>query len=80
MGPIFEVWQMSEKNLYVRLTIEKMHAFVVFTKKYLLPCVCGGTNFTAVLDFENLKTEIQCEIIDRREMEIDRNGIIEIQI
>ena len=31
LGKIF----LADKNLFLRLTAEKMHAFVVFTKKYL---------------------------------------------
>ena len=41
-----------------------MHAFAVFTKKYLRPCSCSGATFTAMVNCTNPKTEMQIEIIE----------------
>ena len=38
----------AAKNFYLRLTIEKIRAFMVFTKKYLRSHDRSGTNFTTV--------------------------------
>ena len=36
-GPKFEMGPAAEKNLYLRLVVEKIRAFAVFTTKYLRP-------------------------------------------
>ena len=35
LGPNFEVLLTAEKNFYLRLTVEKIHAFAVFNEIYL---------------------------------------------
>ena len=35
LGTNIGVWPATDKKFYVRLTFAKMHAFVVFTEKYL---------------------------------------------
>ena len=32
-GPKFGVWPVADKKFYLRLTVKKMRAFVVFIKK-----------------------------------------------
>ena len=34
VGTKFGVELMADKNFYLRLAVEKMHGFVVFTEKY----------------------------------------------
>ena len=41
-----------------------MHAFAVFTEKYLRSYGCSSTNFTAIVNWTNPKTEIQIEIVE----------------
>ena len=48
----------ANKNIYLRLTVEKMRAFVVFTDKYLRLYGCSGTHFKAVVNWANPITEI----------------------
>ena len=72
LGPNLGVQLTDEKKNYLRLMGGKMHAFAVFTDKYLRPYGCPDTNFTAAVKCTNLKPKIQSEII-----EIE---IIEIQI
>ena len=48
----------ADKNFYLRLTVEKMHAFAVFSDKYLRSYGCSDTNFTAGIKCTNPKTEI----------------------
>ena len=55
LGPYFVVQLTAEKNFYLRLTIEKMRPFAVFTEKYLGSYGCKGTIFTATLNYRNLK-------------------------
>ena len=50
LGPNFGVRPVADKNFYLRLTVEKMHALVVFTEKSLPPYDCSGTNFTTVVN------------------------------
>ena len=49
LGLSFEVRPVVDNNLFLRLTVEKMHAFMVFTKKYSRPCGYSGTNFMVAL-------------------------------
>ena len=58
MGPV------ADKKLYFWLTVAKMHAFVVFTKKYVRSYGCNGTNFTATINFTSPKSELQSEILE----------------
>ena len=63
-GPNFGMRLTAVKNFYLRLAIEKIHAFAVFTEKYLRSYDCGGTKFTATVKCTNAKTEMQIEIIE----------------
>ena len=58
MGPKSGVQPAADKNLYLLLTVEKILAFAVFNKKYLLFYDCVATNFTAVVNCAYPKTEI----------------------
>ena len=62
--PNFEVRLTAEKNFYLRLRVERMHAFSVFTEKYLRSHGCSGINFSEMVVCANPKTEIQIEIIE----------------
>ena len=53
----------TDKNFYLRLTVEKMHAFAVFTKKYLRPYDCSDTSCTTAVNCTKPKTEMQTKII-----------------
>ena len=64
LGPNFVVRLAAGKNFYLRLMVEKIHAFAVFNDKYLPPCCCSYTNFTATVNCTNSKTEMQSEIIE----------------
>ena len=52
-------WQ----GFFWQLTVEKMRAFKVFTKKYLQRYECNDNNFIALINCTNLKTEIQGKFI-----------------
>lgn len=58
LGPNFGVWPTAGKNFYLRLKVEKMHAFAVFAKKYLRPHGWCGSSFTTAANYRNPKTEI----------------------
>ena len=60
VGLTFGVRPVAGKKFYLRLTVEKMRAFVVFIKKYLLSPDRSGTNFAAAGKCEN-----QSEIINQ---------------
>ena len=64
LGPNYGVGPAADKNFYFRLTIEKMYAFAVFTKKYLRSYNCNGTNFTAAVNCTSPKTELQTKIME----------------
>ena len=64
LDPNFGLRQTADNNFYLWLTVEKVHAFAVFTEKYLRSYGCSGTNFMAVINCTNPKTEIQIEIIE----------------
>ena len=64
MSSNFGVWLTANKNFYLQLTVEKMHAFAVFTEKYLGSYGCNGTNFTDMVVCTNQKMEILIEIIE----------------
>ena len=55
LGPNFKVQLTAEKNICLRLTVDKMHAFADFTEKYLRPYGFNGTNFTASVNCTNPK-------------------------
>ena len=59
LGPNFVLWLAADKNLYLRLTVAKIHAFLVLNKKYLQPYGCSNINFTAAVKCTNSKTEIK---------------------
>ena len=65
-GPYFGVRLTADKNFYLQLTVEKIYAFAVFTKKYLRSYVCNGTNFMASVNCTNTKTELIIEIIETK--------------
>ena len=54
----------ADKNFYLRLTVEKMRAFGVFTEKYLQPYRWRDSNVTVVAICTNSKTEIKSVIIE----------------
>ena len=58
LSPNFAVRLVADKNFHLRLTIEKMHTFVVLNDKYLRRYGCSDTNFTAMGKCTNPKTEI----------------------
>ena len=64
LGSNFGVRLMADKKFYLRLTVEKMHALVVFTEKYLRSKGFSSSNDTATVNCRNPKTEIQIEIIE----------------
>ena len=73
LGPNFIVWQVADKNFYLRLKIEKVHAFAVFNDFNLRPYGCCDTNFTATVNCKNPKTEILNEIIEIQNIGIQFN-------
>lgn len=58
LSPNFAVRLAADKNFHLRLTIEKMHTFVVLNDEYLRRYGCSDTNFTAMGKCTNPKTEI----------------------
>lgn len=58
LSPNFAVRLVADKNFHLRLTIEKMHTFVVLNDEYLRRYGCSDTNFTAMGKCTNPKTEI----------------------
>ena len=48
-GPNVGVRPKADKNFYLWLTVEKIHAFAFFTKKHLWPYGCSGSSFTAAV-------------------------------
>ena len=44
--------------------VDKMHAFTVFTKKYIQPYGCSGNNFTVSVNCTSSNTETQNETIE----------------
>ena len=64
IGPNIGVGPVIDKKFYLRLAADKRHSFAVSAAKYLRPCGCSGTNFTAMVNCTNPYTEIQNEITD----------------
>ena len=64
LDPNIGVRPAADKKFYLGLTVDKMHAFVVFTEKLLRPNDCSDANFKAVVSSTNPNTEIKCEIIE----------------
>ena len=62
LGPNSVVRLATEKIFYLPLTVEKMHAFAVFSNKYLRPYGCSDTTFAAAVDCANPKNEILSEV------------------
>ena len=61
--PNLEVRLRGDENVSLPLKAEKMHAFDIFTEKYLQWYGCSGTNFTVTVNGINSKTRIQIETI-----------------
>ena len=64
LGPNFGVQPATGKNFYLRLTVEKMCAFTVFTQKYLRSYGYNDTIFTTAVNCTNQKTEAESKIIE----------------
>ena len=64
LGPNYVVRLAADKNFYLRLTIEKVHAFGFFNNIYLWLYGYSDTNFMVSVKCTNLKIEIQSEIIE----------------
>ena len=64
LGPNFGVRPATGKNFYLRLTVEKMCAFTVFTQKYLRSYGYNDTIFTTEVNCTNQKTETESKIIE----------------
>ena len=62
LAPNFGVRPAAEDMFYLRLTVEEMRAFVVFSEKYLRTYGCSDTNFATAVICTYTKTEIQREI------------------
>ena len=58
LGSNFGLGLTMKKNFYLQLTVEKMHAFAVFTKKYLRSYGSSVTNFITAVNCRNKKTEM----------------------
>ena len=58
LGPNFVVRRAADKNFYSWITDEKIHAFAVFSDKYLRPCGFSDTVFTATVNCSNPKSQI----------------------
>ena len=61
---ISEAQLAADKNFYLWLAVEKMHAFAVFTEKKLRPYGCSGKNFTAAGNCTSTNIEIHSKIIE----------------
>ena len=59
----------ADRKFHLRLTVDKMHAFAIFTKKYLRSYGSNGTNFTTAVNCSNRNTEVQNEFIEIEIME-----------
>ena len=59
LGPNFVMRLVMDKNIYLPLTVEKMHAFADFNDDYLHPHGCGDANSTATVNCINSKIEIK---------------------
>ena len=64
LGPNLGMRPAADKKFYLRLTVQKMHTFVLFTEKYLRPCGCSGTNVTAAVNCANQSEITDIEIIE----------------
>ena len=64
LRPNFVVRPAAVKNFHLRLTVEKMLAFAVFSNKYLRPFRCSDTAFTSMVICANPKPQILSEIIE----------------
>lgn len=53
LGPKLRAQPAAEKNLYLWSAVEKVHVFLVFTKKYLRLHGRGGTNFMVAAKYKN---------------------------
>ena len=64
LGPNLGMRPAADKKFYLRLTVQKMHTFVLFTEKYLRPCGCSDTNVTAAVNCANQSEITDIEIIE----------------
>ena len=55
LEPNLGVWPTAGKKFYLLLTIEKMHLFAAFNKKYLRPYCCSAIGFTAAVNLADPK-------------------------
>ena len=69
LDPNFRVRLMADKKFYLRLTVEKMHALVVFTEKYLRSKGFSSGNDTATINCRNPKTEIKLKSLKHKSLE-----------
>ena len=64
LSPNFVVRLATGNNFYLRLIVQKIHAFVGFNDKYLRSSGSSNTNFTAKFYCRSARTEILSEIIE----------------
>ena len=50
LGPNFGVWLTTDENFYLRLGVEKMPVFSLFTEKYVWSYSCSSTIFMATVN------------------------------
>ena len=70
LGTDIGVRPAADKKFRLRLTVNKMHTFAVFTKRYLRPYGNSGTNFMAAVKWANPNTETKNKIIDTEIIEM----------
>ena len=59
----------ADKNFYLRLTVEKVHAFLILNDKYLRLHGCSDTNFRATVKCTNPETEIKVKSLKYKSLE-----------
>ena len=69
LGPNFGMRLTAEKNFYLRLTVERMQAFVVFTEKHLQSYVCSSTSFTATIKCTNHRLNFKLKSLKHKSLE-----------
>lgn len=75
-GSKFGLWPVTDNNYYLRLTVEKVRVFLVFTNKHLLPDNYRRTNFAAAVNCTNPKNKVKSEIIETQIIEIQIQFVI----
>ena len=63
ISPNFEVQLATDKNFYLRLTVEKMHAYAVLNDKCLQSYGCSDNNSTATIKCTNPKIETKAKLL-----------------